>query len=378
MIAEAGRDHRTAHGCLPTERQRWLLTACTAPAESAAAAWRAWRGTGDLRAVDPASERLLLWIFHRRDELELSVGDRNALEAPYRRVWVRNQVLLNRCAGLIAALESRGIETILLKGISLLGELYEDEGGRYLEDFDLLVRPAQLSAAMEVMETECWKLPPGESLRLETEHSQGFFNAEGLGCDLHWSLFRLYHAVPMDESIWNGRRKIAFRGATAAVLSVEHQILHLCVHSMAWEPVAPIRWVLDVHLLLKRHPVRWSFIEQEAQRWGLTLPLFEALTVLEGITPGSVPGNVLENLVSVPVSRDQKRLYASWVTMPSAFGVVRSLVHDWNSARSEKTRPGLMEFLRKRWKVQSVWGIPRQAFLRFRRRWMSLRIRRRS
>jgi hypothetical protein len=378
MIAEAGRDHQTAHGCLPTERQCLLLTACTAPAESAAKAWMTWRCRGDLGSVDPASERLLLWIFHRRDELGLSVEDRDALEVSCRRVWVRNQVLLNRCATLIAALEARGIEPILLKGISLLSELYGDEGGRYLEDFDLLVRPDQLEAAVKTLESVGWNLPRGESLRPETKHSQGFLNAEGLSCDLHWNLFRLYYGVPMDESIWSVCRKIAFRGATAAVLSVEHQLLHLCVHSMAWEPVAPIRWVLDIHLLLKRHPVRWDFIEREALRWKLTLPLFEALSVLQQIVPGSVPGDLLARLECVPVSADQKRLYSHRVTMPSPVGVLRGVFQDWNEARIDGKRPGLTTFLRQRWKVHSFWAIPRQAFLRFRRRWMSLRIGRRS
>jgi len=58
--------------------------------------------------------------------------------------------------------------------------------------------------------------------------------------------------------------------------------------------------------------------------------------------------------------------------------VLRGVFQDWNEARIDGKRPGLTTFLRQRWKVHSFWALPRQAILRLRRRWMSLRIGRRS
>jgi hypothetical protein len=121
---------RGAHGCLPTPRQCKLLQAAAVSGEVARVAWRDWRVEADLECLDSASRRLLLWIYHRRDELRLSTADAAAIEPWYRQVWLRNQVLLNRCTEVVGHLQAAGIECLLLKGLPLLIELYRDEGGR--------------------------------------------------------------------------------------------------------------------------------------------------------------------------------------------------------------------------------------------------------
>ena len=80
MIAQTGKDLPGAHGCLPTARQQQLLQAAAAPIEIARPAWEKWRAEGDLDEVGSASGRLLLWIYHRRDELGLRAEDVAALE----------------------------------------------------------------------------------------------------------------------------------------------------------------------------------------------------------------------------------------------------------------------------------------------------------
>ena len=120
MIAQAGKERRDSHGCLPTARQQLLLKAAAAPPDIARPAWKLWRAEGDLGGVDTASGRLLLWIYHRREELGLSAEDAAALEPRYRQVWLRNQVLLNRSALLVSRLQASGISCLLLKGLHLL------------------------------------------------------------------------------------------------------------------------------------------------------------------------------------------------------------------------------------------------------------------
>lgn len=377
MIAQAGKDHRGAHGCLPTARQQKLIQACAAPPDIARTAWQLWRAESDLERVDSASRRLLLWVYHRRDELGLSAEDAAALEPRYRQVWLRNQVLLNRATQIVSSLQASGISCLLLKGLALLVEVYQDEGGRYLEDFDLLVHPEDVERAIYLLNVLGWKTAFPDEVSTQKCHAHGFSNAEGFSCDLHWHLMWRPHAQVDETPLWLAKRPIRIRDEPAFTLSVEHLLLHLCVHGMSWETVPPIRWILDVHLLLQHHVANWETVLTEAQRRGVTLPLAEALAIYEAVLPGEIPEAVRKQLQQLSPTAAQRLAYAQIVVEPLASQVLRSLLADWQTAKQEgQVKPGwdgMIRFLCLRWRVPSVWRLPGQFYHRFQRRWRSLR-----
>ena len=376
MIAQAGKDRRGSHGCLPTARQQLLLKAAAALPAIARQAWQQWRAEGDLDGVDTASGRLLLWIYHRREELDLSAADAAVLEPRYRQVWLRNQVLLNRSALLVSRLQASGISCLLLKGLPLLIADYQDEGGRYLEDFDILVHTEDVQRAVYLLNALGWKTPFPHEVSIEKSHAHGFSNAEGFSCDLHWHLLWRPHAQVDETPLWLAKRPIQIRDEATFTLSVEHLLLHLCVHGMSWETVPPIRWILDVHLLLRHHAAQWEAVLAEAQRRGVTLPLAEALAIYEAVLPGEIPAFVQERLRQHPATDEQRLAYSQIVVEPLASQVLRSLLADWRTAKREaRVKPGLggmIRFLCLRWHVPSVWRLPGQFCHRFYRRWRSL------
>ena len=373
MIAQTGKDLPGAHGCLPTARQQQLLQAAAAPIEIARPAWEKWRAEGDLDEVGSASGRLLLWIYHRRDELGLCAEDVAALEPRYRQVWLRNQVLLNRSAVLVSRLQASGISCLLLKGLPLLIEVYRDEGGRYLEDFDLLVHAEDVQRAVYLLNTLGWKTPYPDEVSTKKSHAHGFSNAEGFSCDLHWHLLWLPHAQVDETPLWLAKRPIQLRDEPTFTLSVEHLLLHLCVHGMSWETVPPIRWILDVHLLLRYHVAKWEAVLAEARRRGVTLPLAEALTIYEAVLPGEIPASVRKQLQQLFPTDAQRLAYAQIVVEPLASQVLGSLLADWQTAKREgQVKPGwggMTRFLCLRWHAPSVWRLPGQFYHRFQRRW---------
>ncbi len=370
MIAKAGKDIPGAFGCLPTARQQLLLRAAAAPLEIARPAWQQWRAGADLDAVDSASRRLLLWIFHRREELGLSPADAAALEPNYRAVWLRNQVLLNRAAEVVRALQAAGIDCLLLKGLPVLLEAYRDEGGRYLEDFDVLVRPDDVLRAMPVLDALGWKSPAPESVSVEKLRAHHFTNSDGFDCDLHWRL--LWPPYPeVDETpLWQAKRPIQLRGESTLTLSVEHLLLHLCVHGMSWQPVHPIRWLLDVHLLLRCHNPEWGQVVEEGRRRGVTLALTEALAAYETVFPGEIPAAVREQLARIPATAEQRRTFAQVALGPSVTAIASNVLTEWKLAKLKGTAgsgaSGLVAFLRQRWHAQNIWQLPGRLFQRLR------------
>lgn len=376
MIAQAGKDHPGAHGCLPTARQRRLIQACAAAPDIARPAWQQWRTESDLGRVDSASKRLLLWIYQRREELGLSVEDVAALEPHYRQVWLRNQVLLNRAAQVVGSMQAAGIGCLLLKGLPLVIEEYQDEGGRYLEDFDLLIHPEDVPSAVYLLNALGWKTPFPDEVSTKKSHAQGFSNAEGFSCDLHWHLLWRPHAQVDETPLWQAKRPIQLRDEPTFTLSVEHLLLHLCVHGMSWQTVPPIRWILDVHLLLRHHVANWETVLAEARRRGVTLPLAEALVIYEEVLPGAIPTFVQEHLRQHPATDERRLAYAQIVMRPSVATVVGGLLADWRNAQFERRASpgclGIIRFLCLRWRVASVWRLPGQFCHRFHRRWRSL------
>jgi hypothetical protein len=378
MIAMAGEEMPGAPGCLPNKSQRLLLKAACAPGDIAAPAWRSWVERHGLAHPDPISMRLHVWIFRRRKELNLSSPEIAALEPAYRYAWLTNQRLLNNAALVLRTLAAHGFDALLLKGLPLLIDIYRDEGARYMEDFDIMVRRQDLQRLVPVLAQLNWKpLTPGLSFLdiLHLRHSDEFSQPGGLSCDVHWRLLRPPNKLVNEEPLWTAKRPIRIRDVAAYTLSVEHMLLHLFVHGMSWERVPPIRWILDVHLLLQRHQPDWDSLLREANRRGVTLPVAEAMAAYNDIAPGEIPEPIHLAAARLHPTRKQKLAYEQ-IARPyeqASWRVVLAVhIAHWKQARAlgnislspRKTIRHLCSY----WRVNSPWKLPIEFARRLRRR----------
>jgi hypothetical protein len=312
MIARAGEELQGSAGCLPNSGQRELLRAACCPPETAAPAWKRWRSNHDLNQLDPVSTRLMVWIFHRRDELGLVPEEVACLEPIYRFAWMTNQRILNSAQRLARVFEAEKIEFLFLKGLPLLLELYGEESARFLEDFDLLIRCGDAERVLDVMHNLGYRLdiPNSFSTRFfKVRHSSEFVQPDGPSCDIHWRLLRPPNPAVDEEPLWASKRPLKLRDLTVFAPSVELALLHLMVHGMAWERVPPVRWILDAHLLLKRHAPDWDSLLEEARRREVLLPISEALSVYEEILPGEISAWVRAEAARHSPSARQRRAY---------------------------------------------------------------------
>jgi hypothetical protein len=280
--------------------------------------------------------------------LGLSAVDRLAVEFIYRHVWFINQKLLNRAQALIGALESNGIEVICLKGLPLLLEAYADEGGRFMSDLDLLVAPEQIDQTVIVLGQLGWKPKSPEYFlhrAYQLRHSEEFVHPSGLECDLHWRLFRNSYSAVGFGDLQVTRRSLNLRGQRVWVPSVEYQLLQLMIHGMSWELVPPIRWILDVHLLLKRHAVDWDMVIRRSKECKAILPVGEALRIYDEVLPGEIPAGILRICTGDQVSRAQRSVYRD-MTRPYSRATLGGI---WRAYRADRrlavglgiSRPGV-------------------------------------
>jgi hypothetical protein len=90
--------------------------------------------------------------------------------------WARHEVALHALGRALEALRAAGVDPLIVKGMSLAYELYDDVADRPLSDVDLRVRPGEFLRAASALRERGWAVDP----RSRQLGSIGFFVGHGL------------------------------------------------------------------------------------------------------------------------------------------------------------------------------------------------------
>jgi hypothetical protein len=307
---------------LPDPDQALLLRAALGRGDQARSAWRSWvAGGGDVQALDEPAHRLLPQLYRNLEALGVDDPELGRLKGVYRHSWYRNQRLLHRAAGAIAALRGAGIETVLLKGAALTAVYQQDLGARPMNDVDVLLRPEQVPEAVEVLDNLGWRLvedrPMGDrpvAYLMRTTHSHAVRAADGNELDLHWS--PVWEPGP-DEGIWQDARPVEVAGTETLVPSATDQLVIACVHGVLWIP-SPLRWIADAAVVLSvaGDEVDWDLLERRARERHVELAMADTLSVVRDVLELPVPAGTLDRLRSAPASPVERFLHALKLAPP--------------------------------------------------------------
>ena len=225
-----------------------LIQAAIAPVPEAARAWDQWRRFVGSSDPLPQEQQILPSV---AANLQGHLSDdvlRPALVAR-RRTAVNNLRTVAALNELLEALQVRNIEPVVLKGAAMMSSAYFDDlGARNMCDVDLLVAPAEVVPAIEILERLAmvrWKPEiPLDALR-SVMHAATFQGPLG-EIDLHWTL------------LYNGRDTSAdaeFRSRSVPARLGSREILvpsptDLAFHLLAHGESPDLRWVVDVMAVL--------------------------------------------------------------------------------------------------------------------------------
>lgn len=348
---------------LPTQHQLLLLRACLWNGNRALAAWEEWRGREpDLARVEPGSLRLLP-LLYRNLGAQLT-GDPAAawLKDAYRGSWTANQLGLRVGRRAIDALQAAGSEVLVLKGAALIDSVYGDLGARPMGDVDLAVPPPRVAEAVRALRGAGLTAIEGNpELLLAARHSLAFRDPRGQEVDLHRGM--LWHPG-LDEEFWRGSVKAEVAGARVRILNPADQLLHVCAHGAAWNPVHPVRWAADAFKAIEAggSELDWRRVAAMARRGRLAAPMAEALDVLADDLEALVPGEVRAELSQAPVTRAQRRAHEALALPPSTRRSVAMISWFRERHRAQAAldgeRPRLTGFVRY---MQGFWGLDRPA-----------------
>ena len=242
---------------------QWLLCACRD--------WLVARAgrTGDARSI--ALPRALDWttleamaryqglepILHDLVVRDPAFGSEvpDALRATWERVYygirIRNSEALNLLSKILERCDEASVPVLVLKGPSVLAEVYGDIGLRPMADLDVLCRPGDLLILRDIV-TALGFSPAGPPYL----HTVPFYNVtQEVLLELH---FDVYHFVEQKAlfltSAWANRKVTSIEEWSFPVLSPEHQMVFELSHWVSHRFELDLRHVVDLagRLLLNR------------------------------------------------------------------------------------------------------------------------------
>ena len=210
----------------------------------------------------------------------------------------RGLVLAALMSDTVSCLAGAGVPVIVLKGPPLACSLYADPALRPSFDLDLLIRPADLAVALEVLARDGYALGPHmarfpASTLLQLDCEIVLQHPRRIPIDLHWAISPVDYPFRIDpELMWRSRTVIEMGGAPVPVLGREWLLVYLAVHGAkhAW---ARLLWLGDVARAIDKG-IDWSEALRLAAETGCTRPLLLGLLLSHDLLEAAVPDAILQ------------------------------------------------------------------------------------
>lgn len=274
-----------------------------------------WKSSTVFEDIDYATSRLLPLVYLRLKKLNYSFDDsiNGRIKGVYRLAWVKNQQLLGNLGEVCTMLKQHNISVLLLKGVSLLVDVYQDSGARFVGDADMLVHPSNAKKTIELMLEHGWHLHMPRPIDI-TKFSETslprivkeftFSNEHGYELDIHWRLFERTGKENEDimsfDTLWEHKRETLYKDQTFNVISPEDMILHVIIHGAEGNNHRTLRWVTDSFAIINKFSLDWEQVAKRATTFGFNAELYFALSFLMEhglITKGKSELEIITKLV---------------------------------------------------------------------------------
>jgi hypothetical protein len=270
-----------------------------------------------------------------------------ALMAAYRTNWIWNRRLRGEQRRVVSAILARGIDVVVVKGVTLAERYYGEIALRPVGDIDLLVRPEDAEECGHILTGIGYTAYPGREKPLQwhalVNRALAFHNAD-YTIDVHWALASLppYVASFPRAELWGCVEDRAPDGQSAKCLSTADELRFLCYHYAAQHREQRLIWLVDIAEILRALPPMWSWQQFVADTIArrLATPVAVALDRVQHILDVKIPANVLSELTAAadhPRERKAWRaaqasrsgLWAMCAHIRVQDGIVRRLAFGW-------------------------------------------------
>ena len=212
----------------------------------------------------------------------------------------RTLLLTGELLRLLPLFAGHGIRAIPFKGPTLAAYAYGNVALRHFMDLDLLIAPADLPRARQLLAAEGYRselsLAPDQEDAYLASIGQLPFVTEGGTClvELHARIApRAFHFPLGPERLWARLRPLSLGGREIHTLAGEDLLLVLCAHG-AKHLWASLGWVCDVAELLRAGPaMNWAAVMEEARSLRCVRILLLGLVLAHDLLQAPMPEDLL-------------------------------------------------------------------------------------
>lgn len=208
----------------------------------------------------------------------LEEGQRDRLQSLYYSTVIFNVKLLYDLGEVLELLEQEHIQVVLLQGIALLHQIYEDIGLRPTTDIDLWVEEKDFSALVRILLSQGYerdKLYP-------TTFRKGSTILD-LRTHILWAgriKARKLLLSKNQETIYNATKTIDMDGHKVRCLNEYDQVLYLMLHAFKHN-VERLLWLADIKLLIADWTnADWQALIDRSRELGQEKPVYYVLYLL--------------------------------------------------------------------------------------------------
>jgi hypothetical protein len=238
---------------------------------------------------------LLYRSIQKTDLLErLTHDQKKRLDRFYHHTLLHNLSLLGDLKSILQRLEGEGSPLVLLQGVSLLGEIYEDPGMRPMTDMDLWVLEQNFSEVMAAITELGYRQDP---------LYPGTFRKGTTTLDVHTHVFwadriaaRRMLLSSSQHPIYDRTRTVHVNGQQARCLDPQDQVLHLGLHALKHR-MERLIWLVDIYRLVQGWgDTDWDALMIRANEFGQERAVLSVCYLLWALLDFRPPDPVLDSV----------------------------------------------------------------------------------
>lgn len=243
--------------------------------------------------------------------------------------------LLRDTAAALRLLEENGIRTMVLKGVHLAADVYDEPSFRGMADVDIMVDRSELARAETLFVERGWgPLPRPDVDRFceRSNHLAKLWKPQSSVLEIHYHIERPTSPfrIPV-EDLWATARPVTLEGVSTLGLAPEELIIHLCIHASYHHRYsrAPLKALLDVRAVLQQSgPLfDWNRLVRLAESWGVGRFVYSTLRLADAVLDIPLDERALAGLERDPADGelvDVARHYiiTPFVDLPEAYDMM--------------------------------------------------------
>lgn len=265
-----------------------------------------WREVGRLAAHYQLAP-LLFSTVNGQTDLSVPADALETLRQSHRGTAAANLAVIHGLGVMLRALAARGISTIVLKGGYLATSAYGHIALRPMRDVDVMVRPADLRAAVECLISigyACDDVEAALASCNSAAHVEPLKKPNGPAVELHWNIEGPDSPFAVDlDGLWARAQAVRIAGADALTLGREDFLLHLCLHAARhltrdWDDCTVLKGVCDLARAIGHwgSDLNWEAVAERAVAWRARNAVFLMLHLARAWFGAATPERVMTTL----------------------------------------------------------------------------------